>query len=143
MLVQNFSASAPCRRGIAPSCDPLPATNVTLTATPASIDGQILAVKTGDTIDVGIVWAAYLATCNGIIKSAAWALNAASPQPMVSAGNAIDQAGGQAILVVNTAANAINDIAYWDCTVTISLSNGLDYALPDRIVKRTIFVRCI
>jgi hypothetical protein len=130
-----------CRRPVVPACDP---TIVTSGINPPSINNEILLVKAGDIIDVGLDWTDWIKENGGKISSSTWAAHALSPQaPTITAITLIDEANTHTVCIVDASAAAVGDIYYLTNTITVDGIAAGAFVMPTRTVNRVIHVRIV
>lgn len=145
MIVSSTAtASVPPRRALCPVVTPDGAIpTVQGDPVPPSIDGEEILIRQGDIIDVGIIWAAWLAANDGKLKSSTWAADPASPDAPVLGTSGIDTNTGTTITLVDASAAAVGAVYVLANTVVIEdgTPSGGGYTLPDRTLKRIVHVR--
>lgn len=131
-----------CRRASVPSCEAF--TDFTSGDRPF-LNTSVLAIKLGDTVDVGILWGSWLVANNSRLKSSAWAAAGspvASPQAPTLTSPVLDRSTGETAVLVNASAAAIGDVYYLENTVIIEPDPALTaLALADRTLVRRIQVK--
>lgn len=141
MALTNMMQKVYCRRALAPACDPTVETAAT--ANPPSIDGDIIYVRQGDIIDVGIDWTHWLDANDARLKSSSWAGHASSPNAPTITDDGFDLDKGHTVAIIDTSASTVGDVYWMNNTVVVedpsSTSNG--YSIPDRTFTRLIHVK--
>lgn len=145
MLTTSYvPAAAECRRAVVPTCDPVVEHTGT---TPPSVDGQIMKIKAGDTIDVGIDWKAFFEANNVDASNVTvlFAAHALSPQAPVFSGSLTlyDKDKAQAVVLLDASAAVVGNIYYITCTATLPGVTNSGLTIPTRTVRRTIHVRVV
>lgn len=142
MLTTSYApASAPCRRAIVPACDPQHETQGSI---PPSVDGNLIKIKKGDIIDVGLDWSGWLAANTAEIVSSEWAKHAASPQEPVFQGDQdlFNEVKGHSVVVLDLSGATVGQTYYLENTVVVSGKDG-GFTLPNRTIKRVIHIRVV
>jgi len=134
-------AQQACRRPVVPACDPTIASGG---VNPPSVDGQIVLIKAGDVIDVGLDWSDWLEGNGGKLASSAWAKHSASPKtPTLTDGTLIDDASKQTLVIVDTSEAAVGDVYYLENTVSVEGIAAGGFTMPTRTLKRVLHVKVV
>jgi hypothetical protein len=134
-------APARCRRVTVPACDPeIAASGVN----PPSVGGEIVLVKKGDIIDVGLDWSAWLEANGGKLSTSAWAAHGSSPQAPVISGSStlIDEEKHETPVLLDLSAAAAGNVYYLTNTVVVQgLPNSAGFTMPNRTLVRVLHVK--
>ena len=134
-------AAKPCRRPSVPACDPVAAS---IGANPTAI-GDLILVKKGDVIDVGLDWSEWLEVNGGKLSASAFAAHADSPKtPTLADNDLLNTATNEAIAIVDTSSATLGDTYWLVNTVTVqSEAQQGGFVMPDRTLKRMIAVKVV
>jgi hypothetical protein len=140
MLTATLPSPSHCRRAIVPACDP----QVVATGTnPTAVNTAPLLVKVGDTIDIGLDWSQWIAGNGGKLKTSTWAAHAASPVAPTFAGavTLIHESRMHTVAVLDLSAHAAGTVYYIENTVVIEGIADGTFTMPDRTLKRMLWVK--
>jgi hypothetical protein len=136
-----YATPAQCRRAVVPGCDPI----VAITGSVPPMIGEVILLKKGDIIDVGIDWSAWLEQNGGELTSSSFAAHGSSPAAPVFQGvtTGIDDGRKHTVCLINTSA-AVLDAVYWlNNTIIVAGAPSGTYTMPSRTLTRTIAVKVV